>query len=215
MSLQVVPPSPMTLGEVSVAAAAAVNFMIPLSAQLDLALFGEFGLSSIQADLSAQFNAALSLQASLSVSVSNPIAAFQAALAALVQVQANIQAALSAGIPTMGVDIGVSMSASAAITGALGAKLGGISALLEAALQVKLGATQFAGELQASLGAGPIDVLTFGFDTPMTATQVGTEAGAVFQALPGISPSDQIYGVMIVTKSPAASAAIAGLFKIS
>ena len=74
---------------------------------------------------------------------------------------------------------------------------------------------QFAGELQANLSAGPIDVLTFGFDTPMTATEVGNEAAALFQALPGIAPSDSVSGVMIVTKDPAAAAAIASLFKVS
>lgn len=215
MSLQVVPPSPMSLGEVNLAAAAAVGFMVPLSAQLELAIFGQFGLSSLQTELSAEFNAALSLNASLSISLSNPIAAFQQAVAAVMQVAAGLQAAIAAGIPTMGVELSASIASSAALSASLGAKLGGISALVEAALQIKLGAGQFVGELQASLGAGPIDVLTFGFDAPMTAAQVGTEAGAVFQALPGILPTDPVSGVMIVTKNPAAAAAIAALFKVS
>lgn len=203
----------MTLGEVSIAASIAVGFMIPLSAQLDLALFGTFGLGALQADLSAQFNAALALNASLSISVSNPIASYQAALAALIQVQASIQLALSMGIPTIGIDIAASISATAALTGILTAKIGGMTALIEAALQIKIGAGQFIGELSASLGAGPIDVLAFGFDTPMTAAQVGAEAQVLFQALPGIQPTDNVSGIMIVTKNPAASAAIAALFK--
>jgi hypothetical protein len=215
MSLQVVPPSPMTLGEVSVAASVATSFLIPLSAQLDLAIFGPFGLGALQADLSAEFNTALALSANLSLSITNPIASYQQALAALVQVAATIQLALSAGIPTIGVEIGASISASAALTASLGVKLGGISALVEAALQVKLGAGQFIGELQASLGAGPVDVLTFGFDTPMTAAQVGTDALTLFQALPGIQATDNVSGIMIVTKNPAAAAAISALFKVS
>jgi hypothetical protein len=205
----------MSLGEVNLAATAAVGFMVPLSAQLDLAIFGPFGLSALQAELSAEFNAALSLNASLSISVSNPIAAFQQALAALMQVAASIQAAIASGIPTLGVELSASIASSAALSAALGTKLGGISALVEAALQVKFGAGQFVGELQASLGAGPIDVLTFGFDAPMTAAQVGIESGAMFQALPGILPTDPVSGVMIVTKNPAAAAAIAALFKVS
>jgi hypothetical protein len=205
----------MTLGEVNLAAAAAVSFMVPLSAQLDLAIFGQFGLGAIQADLSAQFNSALALNATLSLSISNPIASFQSALASLGQLTAALQAALAAGIPTMGAEITASLSSSAAITAALGAKVTGISSLVEAALQVKFGAGQFVGELQANLGAGSVDVLTFGFDAPMPAAQVGIEAGAVFQALPGILPTDPVSGVMIVTKNPAAAAAIATLFKVS
>lgn len=205
----------MTLGEVNVAATAALGFMIPLSAQLDLAIFGQFGLGSLQAEFSASFNASLSLNASLSISVTNPIEAFQRALAALLQAEAAILLALQLGIPAMGVELNASISASAALSASLAIKLGGISALIEAALQIKLQAVQFMGEFQASLSAGPIDVLAFGFDVPMTAAQVGAEAQAMFQALPGIQATDQVSGVMIVTKNPAASLAIAGLFKVS
>lgn len=215
MSLQVVAPSPMTLGEFSVGASVAVGFMIPLSAQLDLAIFGPFGVGSIQADLSAQFSTALALNASLSASLSNPIANFQQALAALAQLTVAISQALAAGIPTMGVDIGIQISSTAALTGSLSGKLGGISALISAALAVKIGANQFVGELQASLAAPGLDVLTFGFDVPMTAAQVGAEAAAQFSMLPGILPTDHVTGIMIVTKNPAASTALSALFKVS
>lgn len=203
----------MTLLELNPAMAASVSFMLPLSAQLDLAIFGQFGLGSLQADLSAQFNAALSLNASLSISISNPIAAYQSALAAIAQIVIEIEQALAAGIPTIGVSISASISASAVLSASLSLKLGGISALISGALAVKLPALQFVGELSASLSAGPIDVLTFGFDTPMTAASVGTQAGAQFSALPGILPTDNVSGIMIVTKDPAAALAIGALFK--
>lgn len=205
----------MTLGELSIGATAAVSFLVPLSAQLDLAIFGPFGVGSIQADLSAQFNTALALNASLTASLSNPVANFQQALVALAQLTVAIGQALAAGIPTMGVDIGIQISSTAALTGSLSGKLGGISALISAALAVKIGANQFAGELQASLAAPGIDVLVFGFDAPMTAQQVGIEASVQFSMLPGILPTDQVTGIMIVTKNPAAGAAIGALFKTS
>lgn len=203
----------MTLAEVNPALAVLGGFTISLSAQLDLAIFGSFGLGALQLDLSAQFNAALSLNASLSISISNPIASFQAALAALIQVTANIELALSLGLPTIGLSISASISASAALSASLSIKLGGISALISAALAIKLPALQFVGEL--NLGAGPIDVLTFGFDAPMTAAQVGAEAAAQFSALPGILPTDEVSGVMIVTKNPTAALALAGIFKVA
>lgn len=214
MPLLVVPPSPITLLDINVGAAAAVALMIPLSAQLDLALFGAFGLGALQADLSAQFSAALALNASLSISLSNPIAAFLASLSALIQVQASIQLAISFGIPTIGIEIGLSISASAAITASLGIKLGGIAALIELALSIKLQASMFIGELVASLSAGPIDLLAFGFDAPITAAAVGAQASVLFNGgLPGILGTDQVYGIMMVTKAPSASIAMQALFK--
>lgn len=215
MSLQVVPPGPMTLADLNVGASIAANFMVPLGAQIDLAIFGPSGVGSIQADLVAQFNTALSANADLAISLTNPFATFQETLAAVLQQIATLQLAMALGVPSMSIDIATQIAANAALVGSLSGKLGGISALIEGALQVKAGAMQFAGELQANLSAGPIDVLTFGFDTPMTATEVGNEAAALFQALPGIAPSDSVSGVMIVTKDPAAAAAIASLFKVS
>jgi hypothetical protein len=206
----------MSLGEINVALSAAIGLITPLTAQLDLALFGSFGLGAIQADLSAQFNAALSLSASLSFALGNPIANYQQALVALITAQASITAALAAGIPAIGVDIGLQLSSTAAITGALGAKLGGISALIEAALQVKLGASQLMAEFTSSLSAGSVDILAFGFDAPNTAAQVGADASVLFNGgLPGIQAGDNVSGVMIVTKNPSAAAAIAALFKVS
>lgn len=216
MALIVVPPSPINLIDFNVGAAAAIGFMVPLSAQLDLSIFGTFGLGALQADLSVQFSAALSLNATLSISISNPIAAFQAALSAIVQVTANIQLAIQFGIPTIGIAITASISASAALSASLSIKLGGISALIEAAIKIKISVGQFIGELSAALSAGPIDLLAFGFDAPIAAADVGIQAATLFgSGLPGILPTDDVFGIMLVSKAPSAKTAMSFLFKTS
>lgn len=216
MSVLLLQPTPMTLGEFNLAAAGAATVLLPLSVQLDLALTGPFGIGALQADLQTQFNTAISATAALSISLTNPLASYQLALTSLVQVQATIAAALAAGVPTIGVEIGGQLSASAALSASLGVKLAGISAAIQAGLQVKVQALQVLGELEAHLSAGEIAVLGIGFDGPTTAAAAGSGLqGFLNGGIPGILASDQVYGVAIITKDPAASAAIQAMFKVS
>ena len=205
----------MTLLDLNVGAAAAVGVINPLSAQLEAALFGSFGLGSFNAELQAQLSAAVGLNATLTLAVSDPTANFQLALAAIAQLQASIQAAMQLGLPSIGIEIGAQLGASAALGASLSAKIGGLSLLIEAALEVKLGALNLAAELQANLSAGPIVVATFGFDADMTAQQVGSEAAVLFAGgLPGILATDNVFGIMVVTKSPSVAASIKAMFKV-
>ncbi len=204
-----------TLGEVNLAATTAIGFLNPLLVQLDLSLFGAFGLGALQGDLSAQFNAALEVQVDIGLEISNPLAAFQAALQGILQIQAGLQAAISLGLPVVSAELNVGLSAQAAVTAALGAKLGGISALIEAALSVKISATSFVADLAASLGLGPVFLLSFQNDALATS---GANIQAAFAAglIDGgntIAAGETCYGVVIVTKAPSAWAAIQATLK--
>jgi hypothetical protein len=196
------------LGQINVAAATSATLMAPALAQLDLALTGGFGLGALQADVAGQFNAAVSAQVSLGLQVSNPVAALQEALQAAIQVQASIAATLALGLPVVSADLGVQISASASISAALGAKMGGIQALISGALAVKLPAANFLGGLAGNLAAGPVVLLSFSSPLDSLAS-VGSQIDSLFGAgITGISPGDQVYGVVLVTKAPSAWAAM-------
>lgn len=206
--------------DINVAGAAAIALFNPMAAQFDLALTGAFGLGSLQADLSAQFNAALSLQVELGLQISNPLAGFQASLSAIGALAAGLQAALSLGLPTISAELNFGLSAAAAVSAELSAKLGGISALIELALEVKIPAVNFFAEFQANLSAGPIVLLSFGFDgssgfDPEVLSNVGGQFQALCSAgLTGVAPGDAVAGIILLTKAPSAGAAISAMFKV-
>jgi hypothetical protein len=188
----------------NVGAAAGLAFIDPLLVQFNLALTGAFGLGTLQVDLSAEFNAAVSATAELGLSISNPFLAFSAALEAVGQLAASLSAALAAGLPTVSLEVSAQISAAAALIGTLSVKLGGISLLLEAALRVKLPAVKFFAELAASLSAGPAHILSWDQSAgPYTMADVGTDLDSLFHTgLTGILPTDNVYGVLIITKAP-------------
>lgn len=197
-----------TLGGVNVALNGAVVLIVPLLGQVDLMLTGPFGLGALQADLSAQLNAALAAQLQLSLQVTNPLEALSLQLQALVQVQAGISASLSLGLPT----ISVSMSASFAIAASLSLKLGGIRLLIQLALQLKLPLVNLLAGL--NLSAGPFVLISIGFAAPSTLLSSTAEyTSLVSGGIGGILPGEQVYGVTILTKSPAASLALAGVIR--
>lgn len=219
-------PSPATevgsfpMGTINISGAASVSLFNPMAAQLDALLLGPFGIGSAQADLSAQFQAALSFQTQANLQFSDPIAGFQQALASIGQLVAGLQTAISLGLPTVSAELSASISASAAITAALGAKLGGISALIEAAMAAKIPAVNFFGDLQGSLSAGPIVLVAFGFNgttpDPETLSNVGGQVQSLFTSgVTGITPSEGVSGIILLTKNPTASASISALFKVS
>lgn len=203
------------IGAINVAASGAVALVAPLFAELDLALFGAFGLGPLQADLRLQFKAALDAEVSLGIQISDPFASLQAL--------ANLLASLQLGLPTIALQATAALSANLAISAALAAKLGGIQALIEAALAVKAPAIQFMAALQAALSAGPVDLLSFGIDSsgnPVgtdTLALVGSAVQAQFSAgLPGgtpILPGDPVFGIILVTKTPGARAALMATLK--
>lgn len=200
-----------TLGEVNVGAAAAVTALVPVLAKFDLALTGGFGLGALQADIAAQLNAALSAQVDLQLQVSNPLAALTAALRASAQLAASISATLALGIPAVSAEVGVKVSASAAISAALAVKLGGIQALIQAALSVKIPAASLAGTLSGHLSAGPVVLLAWDNQALNT---TGTQLSSLFAAgVGGILPGDSTYGIVLVTKAPAAWASMQAVFK--
>ena len=214
MSVDVIGTFP--LGTINVGLDGSITAVVPLLAQFDLMLTGSFGLGSLSADLSMQLNAAISLQASLGLQVSNPFASLKAQLSAILQIQAGIQATLALGLPAVSVQLASSLSASAAISSALALRLGGINLLIKAALAVKLPVVNFVSSISAALTAGPFELLSIGFSSADTLASAGSQFNALCSAgFGGIAPGDQVYGVVMLTKSPSASLALASIIKTS
>jgi len=202
MSVQLV--GAYTLGEVNVAANAAVGLMVPLLTEFDLMLMGSFGLGALQADISAQLYGAMSTELGLAAQVTNPLTALQEALESAMAIQASIVATIALGLPVIEAEVTVEVSASAAISVGLAAKLGGIQALISGALAVKLPAANFLGGIMGHLNAGPVVVLSFS-DPADSLGSVGSALGAMFTSgVAGITPFDRVYGVVLVTKAPSA-----------
>lgn len=206
-----------TLIDINVAAAGSLTVLNPLLAQIDFTLFGSLGLGALQANLSAQLSAALQASLDIGLGISNPYAGFAAALAGIAVLQATITLALSGAIPAVSLEIGGQLSALAAFAATLGVQIGGIEALIQAGLAVKIPAVTFAGQLAAALSAGPIFVISWE-NTPMAS--VGASINADFST--GLSlgpnmilPGENVYGVLLVTKAPAAWAAIQGTMLVA
>ncbi len=194
-----------TLGEVL---PGIVLIIPPLLAQFDLTLTGQFGLGALLADISAQLNAAISVQVNI-LQISNPFAAIQAQLQALLMVQASLTAALTLGLPSVSASFTASLSANLAISTELGLQIGGIQLLIQAGLAIKIPII----DLLASLSVGPVDILTIGF----TGTDTLASSGAGYAALAStgigtLLPTDQVFGVIILTKVPAASVVMQAVF---
>lgn len=194
------------LGSINIGLAA----VVPLIAQVDLLLAGSFGLGPLVADLSLQLNASISFSLSLGLSISNPFADLELQLNAVFGLVAAIQASLSLGLPQVSVELSASISATASITAALGLQVGGITALISATLAIKLPIVS----LLANLSAGPFVIIPIGYDSPSTLASAGTD----FQALtsgplgsPAIDPTDQVWGVILLTKGASASIALSAI----
>jgi hypothetical protein len=186
------------LGQLNVGAALAASAIIPLIAEIDIAIAFIGGL---KADFSAQFNAAVNFQ----INFSNPLAALAAAIAASIQVVAGLQAALALGIPPLT----VSISASVAIAAAAQAKIGLLNAAIDVALGVVGVGANFLAQLQAAIGAGPVTL--YGWSAIPMATLQGEIAAHNFTA-DGFSPASSVYGVLLLTASPSAFVGMQFLF---
>ncbi len=195
------------LGGINLAAGVAVSILPPLLAQVDLMLFGSLGLGAFELDLALQFNAALSAN----IALSNPFDALFASLQAMVTVQANLVALISLGLPALNLNLAVNIGVNVGLMASLGLKLGGLQLLIAAAINLKLPVIDFL----ASLNIGASCVLaSFGFTGPDTLSTAGSSINSFFQTgFEGILPSDQVYGVLILTKQPSASIALSGMIR--
>jgi hypothetical protein len=183
----------------------------PLLAQFDLMLTGQFGLGALLADITLQLNASLSVSLQLGLDISNPFAALEAELQALISIQASIAASLSLGIPTLSASLSLSLGANIGLAAELGLQIGGIQLLIKAGLAIKIPII----DLLLLLQAGPVDILTIGITGPDTLFSSGLEYQAL--ATTGIGtllPTDQVFGVILLTKSPAASLAMQSVFLV-
>lgn len=203
-----------SLRDINTSAAAALEVMNPLLAQIDFTIFGSLGIGSIQANLQAQLSAALQAQLDIGLGISNPIAGFTAALAGIAVLQAQISLALSGSIPVISVDVTAQLSATAAFAAVLALQVGGLEALIQGALGVKEPSVSFSGALAAQLNAGPVMVLSFN-DVLLGAAGAGIAADfATGLSKDGntISPFELSSGIVLVTKSPFAWQAMGSMF---
>lgn len=203
------------LGAINLSAAASLSITAPLLGQLDLMLFGAFGLGGLQADFALQLNGALEAQLQLGLSISNPLATIQATLTGIASIAASLTAALSLSLPS--IQLTASLSASVAISASLALKLGGIQFLIAAAINLKLPAIDFLAQLSANLSAGPVVVASWGYIGPTTTlAQAGADINAAFSAgLGGLVPGDTVFGVLLTTKSLSASVSLAAIIKVT
>jgi len=203
------------LGGINLAAAAAVTTTAPVLGQFDSLLFSPLGLGGLQSDVALQLNGALQAQIQLGLSISNPLKTIQDTLNGLASIAASLTLALTLPLPA--VQLTATLSASVAISATLAAKLGGIQALMAAAINVKLPAVDFIASLAANLSAGPVVLASWGYIGPTTTlAQAGVDINAAFSTgLGGLVPGDTVYGVLMVTKSVSASAALAATIKVT
>ena len=206
------------MGALNVALEASVTAIIPLFAQVDLLLAGNFGLGPLLADLSLQLDAALSVSLSIGIDL---FANLDLQLTAVLQIVASISAGISVGAS---ISVGLEVSASLEIAAALTLQVGGISLLIEATLAIQLPIVSLIAEISASLSAGPVVLLSFGFTGPTTTlaaagAEFAVQAAAglvVTSPLPAdIAPSDNVSGIIMLTKDPGAIAAMSAILLVS
>lgn len=186
------------LGQLNVGASLAAAAIIPLIAEIDIAI--NF-IGGLKADFSAQFNAAVNFQ----INFSNPLLTLSIAISASAQIIAGLQAALALGIPPLT----VSISASIAIAAAAQLKIGLLNLAIDVALGVVGVGVSFLAELQASIGAGPVTL--YGWSGIPMSTLQGEIATHNFLA-DGFTPASSVYGVMLLTAAPSAFVGMQFLF---
>ncbi len=205
-----------TLGEINVGFYAALGLMNPLLIQLDLLLTGQFGLGAFMLDAQIAFNAAISAVAQLGLTISDPTIAITALISAIGQLQATLAAALALSVPTISLQVSAQIAAMAALAGTLTAKLGGLQAMLAAGLAVKIPALQFLAQMNATLSAGPVHLLSFTGDTlTVTGAQIDSQFSTGLGPSNPISPGESVSGILLVTKDPAVFAALSAILKTS
>jgi hypothetical protein len=193
---------PLPLSACVTGAASAALALPPLLAQIQLMLSGAFGLGPLKADLTAQFNASIGI----SIAFGDPLAALKLAISASASVIAALQASLAIGIPP----ISIQVSANIALAAALLLKIGGINLLIDLSLGIRLAGINFLAQLQASLSLG--GCVLYGWSGQPFAGAIGQVIGYPNYLADGFGPADTTYGVMVVTKAPAAVGAFQFMF---
>ncbi len=208
-----------TLLDFNVGCAAAVAFLNPLSAQLDLLLSA--GLGPFQIALASQFNASIALQASLSLTLAvgdfSIVGALKASIAALVQLQAALAASLSLGLPPITLGLGAELSATGALAAALQLQLGGLQLLIKAALAVKIPAIQAAAALAAALAVGPFFAISFsGVQLQDVSGWLSSEVagGGLSADSENLLPTDPTYGILLFGTNPSFQASLDAIIKV-
>ena len=199
----------LSLLDINIAAAGALTITTPLLAQLDLMLFGSFGLGSTAASLSLSFNASIDASLQLGLGLQNPLQTIQLTLSALAQIESALLSAANISVPT--IQISSQISANIATQAAIGAQLAGVQAQIAAALAVKNPAVDFISSLTANLSTGAsVVVASWGYAAPPDSlAAIGADIDAAFSSgIGGLLPSDSVYGVLLVTKDVSASSAI-------
>lgn len=200
-----------SLGDINVAAATSISLVSPLIGQFDAALFGSFGLSGNLADVNLQMSATMG---SLSLSPSISSGGVDALLNSL-NVILDLLANPTGFLPSIG--LSASISAPALLAG-LDAKLAGITSLIDLGISVKTPVVNFMGSLSLSLAASGVHLISFGLPDPPgdTLLSTGTQIQALCAAgFGGVLPGDQVYGLLLVTKSASAWAAIQATMRTS
>ncbi len=206
-----------TLLEFNPGVVAAVAFLNPLAAQIDLLI--ALGLGPFQLSLAAQFNAMLALQAQLSLNIglgtAGLLETLKATLQAVITIQAAIAVSLSLGLPPISISLSAELSASVALAGALKLQLGGLQLLIKAALAIKIPALAFA--LGLNLNAGPFFAISFsGVTLQNAANWLSAEVagGGLSADSQYLAPTDQVFGVFIFGAVPSIQAAFNAIIAV-
>ena len=190
-----------------------VGFLVPLGIQIDALIAA--GLGPFQLDVSARLAAALSASVGLSIQVGNPFAGIQAVLSALANIQAALALALQFPLPSL--QVSVQLSAMLALEGTLAIQLGALQLAIQLALAIKIPALKAAAQLAASLTAGPVFACMFEGDS---LAQTGSELGALLGGglIDGtnvIRPTDDVFGIIMLSAIPSVRASFDVLFQVS
>ena len=201
-----------TLGSFNVGLAAAVGFLVPLGVQLDALI--AIGLGPFQVDLSARLNAALAAQAGLALTIGNPLASLQALLSAVAGLQAALQAALAFSL-NFDIQLSANLSVMASLSGTLAITLGGLNLAIRLALQIKIPALRAAAELAASLNAGPAFAFTYNGQLSTVGSEINAlYGGGLVDGSNTIDPTDDVYGVTILSSVPSVQTALQGIIQV-
>lgn len=128
-----------SLGEINLAMPIALGALVPLLPQIDLALFGIFGLGPMALDFQARLDAALS------ITVVRPDVWVTGQLKAMADIIAGITA--GAILPGIAANVNIGLAAD------LQAKLFGINAVIDLTLGLKDAALGAQASLEGALGA--------------------------------------------------------------
>lgn len=200
------------IGGINLAASTALSLGGPILGEVD-AMMASLGLTA--ADLSIQFNASINVQLQFALQLENPFVTIEMTLASLANISASLSASLGLSIPTP--QIAAQLASAAVSAAAFGLQLGLLQAVIAAALAAKLPFVDFIADLATHLAAGPVVVASWGFAaSPEPLEVVGTELDVLFSSgIGSILPTDNVYGVLLVTSSPSASAAIAATLLVT